>query len=307
MSSNSCRSSGSSRRPSRVTCPHLISMKQHGRPIAAITAYDYPMAVLADTAGLEFVLVGDSSASVTMGHETTIPIGLDELEMNLRAVRRGVRRALLVADLPFGYCHEESACVTAAVRFLKSGAEAVKLEGGRKRCSLVRRLVDAEIPVMGHIGLTPQSVHVMGGYRVQGKTSNHAETLLNDALALEKAGVFALVLEGIPAEVATRISSQLKIPTIGIGAGDGCDGQILVLHDLLGLTAPTPSELASWPLEPDEAPQGRKPRFVREYLDLRTMIFEALKRYTADVRERRFPSDAESYRLSEAESVKVHG
>lgn len=287
MSSNSFRSSDSSRRPSRVTCPHLISMKQQGRPIAAITAYDYPMAVLADTAGLEFVLVGDSSASVTMGHETTIPIGLDELEMNLRAVRRGVRRALLVADLPFGYCHEESACVTAAVRFLKSGAEAVKLEGGRKRCSLVRRLVDAEIPVMGHIGLTPQSIHVMGGYRVQGRKLDEARALVEDGRALEDAGVFSLVLEGMPEPAGRAVTEAIGVPSIGIGAGRYCDGQVLVFHDLVGLG------------------EGPIPRFARRYAAIGETIAAAARGFVADVRDGTFPSESETYASPSALGIRA--
>src|SRR6185295_16985436 len=203
-----------------------------------------------------------------------------------RAVRRAVRHALLVADMPFGSYHGDALrAVDNAVAFIKAGTEAVKIEGGRKRAALVRRLTESEIPVLGHIGLTPQSVHAMGGYKVQGKTPVEAEGLLDDAQALENAGAFAVVLEGIPAEVAARITSQVSIPTIGIGAGPECDGQILVLTDVLGLTLPTPEEAAK-----DEA-RSMKPRFVRQYLDLRSLISGALARYGEDVRSGGFPSE----------------
>ncbi len=280
----------------KVTTQRLRAMKRRGTPITALTAYDYPTAAIVDAAGVDVILVGDSLASVVLGHETTIPVELDEMLIALRAVRRGVRTALLVVDLPFGYCHgnPSSRTVDACVRYLKAGAEAVKIEGGRRRCRLVQEMVDAEIPVMGHIGLTPQSVHAMGGYRVQGKTGPAARRLLDDARALEDAGVFAIVLEGMPAEVATEITREVTVPTIGIGAGSGCDGQILVLHDMLGLTVPPP------PDGPGNG-EGHKPRFVREYLDLRGLVADAVRSYVEDVRARAFPDDSETYRLPESE------
>jgi 3-methyl-2-oxobutanoate hydroxymethyltransferase len=274
-------------------------MKRQGERIAAVTAYDYPTATLVDEAGVDVVLVGDSMASVVLGHETTLPVTLEEMLTAVRSVRRGLRRALLVADLPFGYCHggRSSRAVDASIRYLKAGAEAVKLEGGSRRRALVRELVDAEVPVMGHLGLTPQSIHGMGGYRVQGKTAEEARRLLDDAFALVEAGAFAIVLEGMPAEVAARITEEVSVPTIGIGAGSGCDGQILVLHDLLGLTVPPPPA--------GGATGGRKPRFVREYLDLRSLIVEAVRAYAGDVKAGSFPAPAESYRLSEAETGEI--
>lgn len=273
----------------KVTVPGIRGRKG-GRKIAALTAYDYPTGFLVDAAGLDLILVGDSLSNTVLGYENTIPVGMEEMIPAMRAVRRGVRRALLVADMPFGSYHGDPLrAVENAVAFIKAGAEAVKIEGGRKRVALVRRFTENEIPVLGHIGLTPQSVHALGGYKVQGKTAVEAEALLDDAQALEGAGAFAVVLEGIPAEVAARITAQVSIPTIGIGAGPDCDGQILVLTDVLGLTLPTP-EAAEKP----EA-RSRKPRFVRQYLDLRSLIAGALARYGEDVRSGSFPTDQESY------------
>ena len=298
--SNKSLDSGASAR--RVTIPDLGNRKRDGDPIVALTAYDYPSAAIVDAAGVDLVLVGDTLASVVLGYESTLPVSLDEMLVCLRAVRRGVRRALLVADLPFGYCHADSSssALEASVKFLKAGAQAVKLEGDKTRCPLVRQIVDAGIPVMGHIGLRPQAVHSMGGYRVQGKTSEAATELLDEAVALERAGVFALVLEGVPAEVAETITRTLSIPTIGIGAGSHCDGQILVLSDMLGLTVPAA------PSGP-ETLRARKPRFVREYLNLREQILGAVENYASDVRSRNFPGDKETYRLSEAESARMPG
>ena len=282
----------------KVTVPDLLALKEQGIRITALTAYDYPFGALVDAAGVDMVLVGDTASSVVHGNETTLSMTLEEMTVLLKAVRRGVRYGLLVADLPFGYCHggsSTSQTVQAAVSLVKAGAEAVKLEGGAKRVNLVRELVDAEVPVVAHIGLTPQAVHTMGGYRVQGKTARTADILVADAQALESAGAFAVVLEGIPQEVASHITKRLRIPTIGIGAGLGCDGQILVLHDMLGLTVPPP------PGGPEHI-AGKKPRFVREYLDLRNVVREAIERYCADVRSDEFPGPAETYRLSEAET-----
>ncbi len=282
---------------SKVTVPS-IKARKGGERIVAVTAYDYPTAVLADAAGIDVVLVGDSLGNTILGYESTIPVELEEMLAATRAVRRGIQRALLVGDMPFGSYHGDLAhAVAAAVRFLKAGAEAVKIEGGKRRAALVRKLVENEIPVMGHIGLTPQSVHAMGGYRVQGKSSEEAEALVDDALSLEAAGAFSIVLEGVPADLGGRIAGQVGIPTIGIGAGPDCDGQILVLADLLGLTVPSPSRLARTEetAPPAESLKPPKPRFVREYLDLRGSILGALSRYVEDVRRGSFPSEKESY------------
>lgn len=264
---------------SKVTVPLILQRKLRGEKITCLTAYDFPTARLVDAAGIDVILVGDSLAQVVLGYSSTLPVTLDEMLHHLRAVRRGVQRALLVVDLPFGSYHaDEEQAVAASIRYFKEGgAEAVKLEGGRKRAALIRRLVNAEIPVMGHLGLTPQSVHVMGGNRVQGKTFDAASEILSDAQAIEDAGAFALVLEGIPRELAALITCRLRIPTIGIGAGPECDGQVLVVHDLLGLT-PEP-----------------RPKFVRAYAGLADVAREALERYRADVLTGRFPDDAESY------------
>lgn len=287
----------------KVTVPALRARKGREK-ISALTAYDYPTGCLVDRAGIDLVLVGDSLGNTVLGYESTIPVTLEEMLAAVRAVRRGVRRALLVGDMPFGSYHGDPArAVEAAVAFVKAGAEAVKIEGGRRRAELAKRFVENEIPVLGHIGLTPQSIHAMGGYKVQGKTPDEAAELLDDARALEEAGAFALVLEGIPSEVSSRITREVIIPTIGIGAGPGCDGQILVLTDLLGLTLPVPPpalESAGDPASPPAEPMPRKPRFVRQYLDLKSLIASAVGRYIEDVRSGGFPSEKESYRVSSA-------
>ncbi len=274
--------------PDKVTIPGLRARKLAGEKISALTAYDHPSGLLADEAGIDVILVGDSLANTILGYENTLPVTLDEMLMSLRAVRRAVKRAVLVADMPFGTYHAgEEKAVEAAIEFLKSGAEAVKLEGGERRVDLVRRLVENEIPVMGHIGLTPQSIHAMGGYKVQGKSPADARKLLDDALALEQAGAFSLVIEGVPAALAAEITARIEIPTIGIGAGVDCDGQILVFADLLGLT------------------QGKKPKFVRQYLDLHKLALEAIQSYRRDVVSGDFPSGAESYEAPVMKSI--HG
>ena len=252
------------------------------RKIVCLTAYDYPTARLLDEAGVDVVLVGDSLGMVVLGYENTLPLTVDEMLHHTRAVRRGVRRALLVADMPYGSFHgDRNEAVRNAVRFVKeAGAEAVKVEGGERRMELIAQLVEAEIPVMGHIGLTPQSMHAFGGFRVQGKTVEAAEQLLRDARAVEAAGAFSLVLESIPRELAARITSELRIPTIGIGAGPECDGQILVLHDMIGLSL------------------GHKPKFTRQYANVAETISHAVAEYAGDVREGRFPADEESYHFS---------
>lgn len=266
----------------KVTVPSLLEKKLLRRPITAVTAYDYASARIVDDAGLDVLLVGDSLAMVMQGQENTLAVTMDEMLLYTRGVRRAVRRALLVADMPFGsYQTNKRQGVANAVRFVKeSGAEAVKLEGGRERKELIRRIVGAEIPVMGHLGLTPQSVHRMGGYKVQGKTMEAIDELRTDALALEEAGCFAIVLEGVPRELAKIVTDELHIPTIGIGAGPDCDGQILVLHDMMTMTFSAPA------------------KFVRRYADLAGAMREALGEYRRDVEARTFPSDAESYHLS---------
>ena len=268
--------------PSKMTVPYLMEKKLLRQPISSVTAYDYASARLVDEEGLDLILVGDSLAMVMQGHENTLAVTMDEMLLYTRGVRRALRRALLVADMPFGsYQVDEREGVANAIRFVKeAGAEAVKLEGGRERVEVVRRIVGAEIPVMGHLGLTPQSVHRMGGYKVQGKTIPAMEELRADALALEAAGCFAIVLEGVPREVAKRLTEELRIPTIGIGAGPDCDGQILVLHDMMTMTF---------------SPAAK---FVRRYADVAGMMRAALGEYRRDVEARRFPADGESYHLS---------
>jgi 3-methyl-2-oxobutanoate hydroxymethyltransferase len=264
---------------SKITVPAILDRKLCGEKITCLTAYDYPSARLVDEAGIDIILVGDTLAEVVLGYDSTVPVTVDEMLHHLKAVRRATRRALLVADLPFGaYQLSREEGVRSAIRFFKEGgAEAVKLEGGRKRAELIESLVQAEIPVMGHIGLTPQSVHMQGGYRVQGKTLESAMELLADAQAVEDAGAFAMVLEGIPRELARLVTRRLRIPTIGIGAGPDCDGQVLVLHDLLGLTFKQPA------------------KFVRRYADLSGIIRQAVEHFSRDVISGSFPEDNECY------------
>jgi 3-methyl-2-oxobutanoate hydroxymethyltransferase len=263
----------------RVTAGALLEKKLAGRPISALTAYDWPTARMVDEAGIDVVLVGDSLGMVVLGYENTLPVTMEEMLHHTRAVSRGVRRAFLVADMPYGSYHGTvDEAVGNAVRFIKdAGAQAVKIEGGAVRAELVRRMTEAQICVVGHIGLTPQSVHSMGGYRVQGKTAEAMERLQADARALEEAGAVAIVLEGIPRELAAKITSECRVPTIGIGAGPECDGQILVFHDLFNLTV---------------APRAK---FARQYGDAAGFFAEGLARYKEDVAGRRFPSDDESY------------
>ena len=267
---------------SKITVPLILDRKLRGEKITCLTAYDYPTARLVDEAGIDMILVGDSLAQVVLGYDSTIPVTLEEMLHHLRAVRRATRRALLIVDLPYGTYHVgEEETLRASIRCLKEGgAEAVKIEGGKKRAALIRRLVDAEIPVMGHIGLTPQSVHSFGGYRVQGRTLESALELLADAQAVEDAGAFALVLEGIPRELAALITGRLRIPTVGIGAGPDCDGQVLVVHDLLGLSF------------------SPRAKFVRCYADLAAVLRDAFARFRDDVLAGHYPADAESYHWS---------
>jgi 3-methyl-2-oxobutanoate hydroxymethyltransferase len=265
----------------KVTMPALTEMKRQGKPISALTAYDYSTSRLADEAGIDLLLVGDSLAMVVLGYENTLAVTVDEMLHHTRAVRRAVRRALIVADMPFGSYHGTvGEGVANAIRFVKeAGAEAVKIEGAR--VELVRALTEAEISVIGHLGLTPQSIHRMGGYHVQARTAESVIQLRADAHALARAGAGAIVLEGIPREVAAELTAELPIPTIGIGAGPDCDGQILVFHDLVNLTfSPTA-------------------KFVRCYGDAGALIRSAIEHYREDVEHRTFPSDEESYHLPE--------
>jgi 3-methyl-2-oxobutanoate hydroxymethyltransferase len=269
---------------SKVTVPIILERKLHGERITCLTAYDYPTARLVDEAGIDMILVGDTLAQTVLGYESTVPVTVEEMLHHARAVRRAVRRALLIVDLPFGSYHTESErAVEAAIRYLKEGgAESVKLEGGRRRADVIRKLVEAEIPVMGHVGLTPQSLHSQGGYRVQGKTVESAAEILADAQAVEDAGAFAIVLEGLPRELAAVITRRLRIPTIGIGAGPDCDGQVLVFHDLAGLSF------------------LHTAKFVRPYANLSDTLRQALARYREDVLSGNYPHDGESYHWSSA-------
>ena len=270
----------------KITVPDLLQreIQAAGFPsnfqkITCLTAYDYPTARLLDEAGVDVILVGDSLGMVVLGHDNTLSVTIEEMLHHTRAVRRGTHRALIVADMPYGSYHADTAdSVRNAMRFVKeAGAEAVKIEGGERRLELISRLTEAEIPVMGHVGLTPQSVNALGGYRVQGKTPGTADQLIRDARAVEAAGAFSVVLEAVPRELAAQITRELRIPTIGIGAGPDCDGQVLVLHDILGLIF--------HPL----------PKFARKYANVGEIIAKAVREYCDDVRAGMFPSDAESY------------
>jgi 3-methyl-2-oxobutanoate hydroxymethyltransferase len=265
----------------KVTVSSLREKKLRHEPIACLTAYDYATARLVDEAGIDIVLVGDSLAQTMLGYENTLSVTIEEMLHHTRAVRRGVKHALLLADMPYGSYHVSTdEAIRNAARFVKeAGAEAVKVEGGAKRADLIRQIIDAEIPVAGHIGLTPQSVNVMGGYKVQGKSLAAIEQLMRDAVALDRAGVACIYLEGIPREVAGMITAEVDTPTIGIGAGPECDGQVLVLHDLLNLTFTPPA------------------KFVRRYGDAAALITQAAQRFHADVVSGQYPSDSESYHL----------
>jgi 3-methyl-2-oxobutanoate hydroxymethyltransferase len=271
--------------PGKLPLPELAEMKARRQPIVMVTAYDAPSGRLADAAGADIILVGDSAAMVVLGHDSTVPATVDEMIVLARAVTRGARRPLVVADMPFGsFQISDEDAVANAVRFVKeAGADAVKVEGAGPTLSRVHALVGAGVPVMAHIGLTPQSATMLGGFKAQGRTAAKATRLLEDALALESAGAFSLVLEAVPAPVAAEISKALTIPTIGIGAGVDCDGQVLVWHDLLGLY------------------EGRAPRFVKQYADLAAQIREALEAYAEDVRTRRFPDEQHTYSMPEEE------
>jgi 3-methyl-2-oxobutanoate hydroxymethyltransferase len=267
----------------QVTAPEIRARKRArgDDPIVMVTAYDAPFGRAVDAAGVDVILVGDTLAELVLGHEDTLHVGIEDLAHHVAAVATTRPRALLVGDLPWLSYHLEVAdAVRNAAVLVRAGAHAVKLEGGRRRVPVVQAILDAEIPVMGHLGLTPQSVNAMGGYRVQGRESNAASELRRDAQALAATGCFAIVLEGVPDALAERVTADVDVPTIGIGAGPGCDGQVIVLHDLLGLS--------------DRKP----PKFVRRYAELGTLATDAVAAWCADVRGGRYPSDAETYHAS---------
>ena len=269
----------------KLPLPELAELKRRGQKLAMVTAYDFPSGRIADEAGVELVLVGDSAGMVVLGNESTVPVTMDELLMLTRAVVRGAKRPLVIADMPFGsFQGSDEAAVDNAVRFVKeAGADAVKLEGAGPTLSRVQAIVGAGVPVMAHVGLTPQSATMLGGFKAQGRTAEKAERLYEDALALEAAGCFAIVLEAVPAPVAARVTEALQVPTIGIGAGADCDGQVLVWHDLLGLYA------------------GKAPRFVKRYADLAGEARRAIEAYVDDVREGRFPEEQHTYAIPDEE------
>ena len=265
----------------KITTATLRDKKFQHQPITCLTAYDYASARLVDAAGIDIILVGDSLAMTMLGYDNTLSVTTDEMLHHARAVRRGVKNAFLIVDMPYGSYHlSPDEAVRNAARFVKEGgAEAVKVEGGEKRAELIRRIIDAEIPVAGHIGLTPQSVNVMGGYKVQGKSLAAIEQLMRDAVALDRAGVACIYLEGIPREVAAMITAEVQTPTVGIGAGPECDGQVLVFHDILNMTFGAPA------------------KFVRHYGDAAALITHAVQEFRADVISHQYPSDKESYHL----------
>jgi 3-methyl-2-oxobutanoate hydroxymethyltransferase len=275
----------------KVTPQSLLAQKQHGAAITALTAYDYPTARLVDEAGIDVLLVGDSLGMAVLGYDDTLSVTMDDMLHHARAVRRAVRRAMLVVDMPYGsYQLSVDETIRNALRFVKeAGAEAVKLEGGASQAHRVRAITEAEIPVVGHIGLTPQSVHKMGGYRVQGRSEAAAQQLCDDAVALEQAGAVAIVLEGIPRELAAKITALLSVPTIGIGAGPECDGQILVFHDVFGLSF------------------RQRPKFVRVFGDAGTLMREGLEDFRASVEARNFPDNEESYHMPRGVALELAG
>jgi 3-methyl-2-oxobutanoate hydroxymethyltransferase len=271
--------------PGKLPLTELAEMKARRQPIVMVTAYDAPGGRLADSAGVDLVLVGDSAAMTVLGHDSTVPASMDEMLMLTRAVTRGAQRPLVVADMPFGsFQVSDEDAVRNAIRFVKeAGADAVKLEGAGPMLDRVRAIVGAGIPVMGHLGLTPQTATMLGGFKAQGRSAEKALQLLADSRALEAAGSFSLVLEAVPAPVAERVTTELSIPTIGIGAGAACDGQVLVWHDILGLY------------------EGRTARFVKQYADVASAIRTALAEYASDVREGRFPEERHTYAMPEDE------
>lgn len=262
----------------KITIPEIVQMKQEGRKVTVLTAYDYPTARLVDEGGVDAILVGDSAGVVFSGHENTLPVTMDEMLYHVKAVVRARPKALVVADMPFMACQcgELEALKNCGRMLQEGGAEAVKIEGGSNMAAIIRAVTEMDIPVMGHVGLTPQSVHRMGGYRVQGR-KDEAERIIEDARAVQEAGAFAVVLEGIPSKLAARITEQLAIPTIGIGAGPACDGQVLVIHDILGLC------------------EKYSPKFVKRYADLSPIITEATRQYVSEVKAGIFPDEEHSF------------
>jgi 3-methyl-2-oxobutanoate hydroxymethyltransferase len=289
MSTRPSRPGPNTPAPGKLPLTELAELKSRGQKITMVTAYDFPSGRLADAAGIDVVLVGDSAAMTVLGHDSTVPATMDEMLMLTRAVTRGARRPLVVADMPFGsFQVSDELALENAISFVKdAGADAVKLEGAGPTLSRAHALVGAGIPVMGHLGLTPQSATMLGGFKAQGRTAEQARTLLTDARALEAAGCFSLVLEAVPSPVAARVTEALSIPTIGIGAGRDCDGQVLVWHDLLGLY------------------QGASPRFVKRYAELEREIRAALERYAAEVRSGAFPEEQHTYSIPEEELARL--
>ena len=269
----------------KLALTELAERKRRGEPIVMVTAYDYPTGRLADAAGVDVVLVGDSAAMTVLGHDSTVPATMDEMIVLARAAARGARRPIVVGDMPFGsFQVSDEDAVRNAVRFVKeAGVDAVKLEGAGPTLSRVRALVGAGIAVMGHVGLTPQSATLLGGFRAQGRTAEAARRVLDDALALEAEGCFAVVLEAVPAAVAARVTEALRVPTIGIGSGPDCDGQVLIFHDLVGLY------------------EGRSPRFAKRYADVGAEIQRAFEAFAADVRSRRYPEESHTYAIPDEE------
>jgi 3-methyl-2-oxobutanoate hydroxymethyltransferase len=263
----------------RVTVKSLVEMKANGEKISMLTAYDYTMAKILDRAGLDVLLVGDSASNVMAGHETTLPITLDQMIYHASSVVRAIERSLVVVDLPFGsYQSDPKEALRSAIRIMKeSGGHSIKLEGGREVKESIKRILNAGIPVMGHLGLTPQSIYKFGTYTVRAKEEEEAEQLMDDALMLERIGCFAIVLEKVPAALAEKVADALRIPVIGIGAGNGVDGQVLVTHDMIGMT------------------HEFNPRFLRRYLDLYADMTSAFENYITDVKTGNFPSDKEQY------------
>lgn len=262
----------------KITIPSILSMKSEGRRIAMLTSYDFPFARLLDNAGVDIILVGDSAGVVVAGYDTTLPVTMEEMIYHTKAVRRADPKALVVADMPFMSYQTglDDACRNCGRMIKEGGAEAVKIEGGVNMANVIRAVSSIDIPVMAHIGLTPQSVHRMGGYKVQGR-KGEADRILEDALAVQEAGAFSVVLEGIPALLAAKITESLTIPTIGIGAGSACDGQVLVIHDILGLC------------------EKYSPKFVKRYADISPIIHEAVSRYVSEVRSGEFPTEEHSF------------
>ena len=275
----------------KLTPVDIQAMKKQGRKITMLTAYDYPMALLEDRAGIDIILVGDSLAMTVLGHENTLPVTMDEMIHHTKAVVRGAKHPLIIGDMPFmSYNTSEREAILNAGRFMKEGgADAVKLEGGASVKEIVRAIVNAGIPVMGHIGLTPQTISMLGGFKVQGKDAQAAQKIIDDALVLEEAGAFSVLLEAVPAPIAKKVTDRLTVPTIGIGAGVHCDGQVLVVHDMLGLF------------------DRFTPKFAKKYVNLSELILKALESYREEVLKGEFPTDQHSFHMDEKELSKIKG